>query len=98
MVLHGDTFSWLLLVLWIDFLYRFHIKGIYSNPYDFVIRIVENEQRLRLCRALTLNKEHMMTSSNGNIFGVTGPLGGEFTGHGEFPWGFLWSALEQTAE
>ena len=27
----------------------------------------------------------MMTSSNGNIFRVTGPLDGEFTGHGEFP-------------
>ena len=27
----------------------------------------------------------MMTSSNGNIFGVTGPLCGEFTDPGEFP-------------
>ena len=27
----------------------------------------------------------MMTSSNGNIFRVTGPLCGEFTGRGEFP-------------
>ena len=27
----------------------------------------------------------MMTSSNGNIFRVTGPLCGEFTGAGEFP-------------
>ena len=27
----------------------------------------------------------MMTSSNGTIFRVTGPLCGEFTGHGEFP-------------
>ena len=27
----------------------------------------------------------MMTSSNGNFFRVTGPLCGEFTGHGEFP-------------
>ena len=27
----------------------------------------------------------MMTPSNGNIFRVTGPLGGEFTGPGEFP-------------
>ena len=26
----------------------------------------------------------MMTSSNGNIFRVTGPLCGEFTGPGEF--------------
>ena len=28
---------------------------------------------------------HMMTSSNGNIFRVTGPLCGEFTGPGEIP-------------
>ena len=28
---------------------------------------------------------HMMTSSNGNIFRVTGPLCGESTGPGEFP-------------
>ena len=27
----------------------------------------------------------MMTSSNGSIFHVTGPLCGEFTGPGEFP-------------
>ena len=30
-------------------------------------------------------KYNMMTSSNGNIFRVTGPLCGEFTGPGEFP-------------
>ena len=45
----------------------------------------------------------MMTSSNGNIFRVTGPLCGEFTGHRWIPhakgsdaelWCFLWSALE----
>ena len=29
--------------------------------------------------------EIMMTSSNGNIFRVTGPLCGELTGPGEFP-------------
>ena len=28
---------------------------------------------------------YMVTSSNGNIFRVTGPLCGEFTGPGEFP-------------
>ena len=28
---------------------------------------------------------HMMTSSNGNIFRITGLLCGEFTGPGEFP-------------
>ena len=49
----------------------------------------------------------MMTSSNGNIFRVTDPLGGEFTGHRWIPltkasdaelWRFLWSASEQTVE
>ena len=43
----------------------------------------------------------MMTSSNGNIFRVSGPLCGEFTGHRWIPrtkandaelWCFLWSA------
>ena len=45
----------------------------------------------------------MVTSSNGNIFRVTGPLCEEFTGPGEFPtqrpvtrsfWCFLWSTSE----
>ena len=31
------------------------------------------------------SRNFMMTSSNGNIFRVTGPLCGEFTGPGEFP-------------
>ena len=48
-----------------------------------------------------------MTSSNGNIFRVTGPLWGKFTCHRWIPltkasdaelWGFLWSAPEQTIE
>ena len=49
----------------------------------------------------------MMTSSNGNIFRVTGPLCGEFTGHRWIPLTkasdaelcyFLWSVPEQTVE
>ena len=49
----------------------------------------------------------MMTSSNGNIFRVTGPLCREFTGHRSIPLTkasdaellcFLWSASEQTVE
>ena len=47
-----------------------------------------------------------MTSSNGNIFCVTGPLWGESTGHRRIPltkakdefWCFLWSAPEQTVK
>ena len=49
----------------------------------------------------------MMTSSNGNIFRVTNPLCGEFTGNRRIPrtkardaelWCFLWSVPEQTVE
>ena len=36
-------------------------------------------------RLIPFKKGGMMTSSNGNIFRVTGPLCGEFTGPGEFP-------------
>ena len=35
--------------------------------------------------ANTYSLAHMMTSSNGNIFRVTGPLCGEITGPGDFP-------------
>ena len=50
---------------------------------------------------------HMMTSSNGTIFRVTGPLCGEFAGQRWIPrtkasdaelWCFLWFANEQTVE
>ena len=34
---------------------------------------------------VSLKPYFMMTSSNGNIFRVTGPLCGDFTGPGEFP-------------
>ena len=58
-----------------------------------------------LMNILRMPINFMMTSSNGNIFHVTGPLCGEFTGHlwislteagGAEPWYFLWSAPEQT--
>ena len=58
-----------------------------------------------------MNREKMeyfiMTSANGNIFRVTGPLWGESTGHRWIPhtkssdaelWCFLWCAPEQTLE
>ena len=53
------------------------------------------------CRVRILISENMTTSSNGNIFRVTGPLCGEFTGDRWIPitkasdaelWCFLWSA------
>ena len=37
------------------------------------------------CESRSISWLSMMTSSNGNIFRVTGPLCGEFTGPGEFP-------------
>ena len=41
---------------------------------------------VRGIKRLSVDSKHtMMTSSNGNIFRVTGPLCGEFTGPGEFP-------------
>ena len=40
---------------------------------------------LSQCWSWSMSPIHMMTSSNGNIFRVTGPLCGEFTGPGEFP-------------
>ena len=55
------------------------------------------------CRARVIPRTYTMTSSNGNIFRVTGPLCGEFTGHRWIPitkasdaelWCFLWSAPE----
>ena len=58
----------------------------------------------------TVNSSHfnfMMTSSNGNIFRVTGPLSGESTRYQWIPlkktsdtefWCFIWSATEQTVE
>ena len=59
--------------------------------------------------ALKLKHNHneMVTSSNGNIFRVTGPLWRESNGHRWIPltkasdtglWYFLWSAPEQTLE
>ena len=50
---------------------------------------------------------YMVTSANGSLFCVIGPLWGEFTGHQWIPltkasdaelWCFLWSAPEQTVE
>ena len=59
------------------------------------------------CQFSKLRWCSMITSSNGNIFRVTGPLWGESTGHRCIPltkasyavvWCFLWCAPEQTAE
>ena len=73
----------------------------------FAVLLMRDLWMMRL--SATLNKvlwilissQYMMTSSNGNIFRVTGPLYVEFTGHRWIPhtkasdaelWCFLWSA------
>ena len=62
--------------------------------------------RYAIFQAVLYFAEHMITSWNGNIFRVTGPLWGESIGHRWIPqtqssdaelWCFLWSAPEQTA-
>ena len=77
------------------------------NPLSSLQAIVRCIQ-LDLCNSLQERLYAvMMTSSNGNIFRVTGLLCGEFTGHRWIPrtkasdvelWCFLWSAPEPTDE
>ena len=75
------------------------------NDFEFVFDFVDQTKSLkRLTRSHDrLGDAFMMTSSNGNIFHVTGPFWGEFTGHRRIPltkasdaelWCFLWSAPE----
>ena len=63
--------------------------------------IPQKLMQLLIHALISMNHVSMMTSSNGNIFRVTGPLCGEFTGHRWLPhtkaidaelWCFLWSA------
>ena len=63
--------------------------------------------RPRVLEILSTGQDIMMTSSNGNIFRVTGHLCGEFAGPRWIPrtkasdaelWCFLWSVPEQTVE
>ena len=63
-----------------------------ENRHTFGVSInwkmEKREGKLRAMRHFTIMDffyRFMMTSSNGNIFRVTGPLCGEFTGPGEFP-------------
>ena len=78
-------------------LYMYHIYIICSKRIWYTMMFM----------LLILVIKHMMTSSNGDIFRVAGPLCGEFTGHRWIPltkasnaelWRFLWSAPEQTVE
>ena len=53
------------------------VSGISLKDMNKINRYVTATKHNKACS--------MMTSSNGNIFRVTGPLCGEFTGPGEFP-------------
>ena len=77
------------------------LRGLPAASFPSVSYIFESRQRWDSV------SKFMMTSSNGNIFRVTGPLWGEFTGHRWIPrtksndaelWCFLWSTPEQTVE
>ena len=82
-----------------------------SRPLWRNCNVVDNMAKIWISRyaifqAVLYFAEHMIASSNGNIFRVTGPLWGESTGHRWIPqtqssdaelWCFLWSAPEQTA-
>ena len=56
------------------------VKGISVETSLLCIRCKHTWPCLRWCGTMG-----MMMSSNGNIFRITGPLCGEFTGPGEFP-------------
>ena len=65
------------------------IQGLFDSHFGF-----------DACTWLTIKMIHMITSSNGNIFRITGPLCREFIGHRWIPltkasdaelWCFLWS-------
>ena len=67
------------------------------NKNTFVIYRLQSKE---ICMRYVIIQIVMMTSSNGNLFRVTGPFCGEFTGHRWIPltkasdaepWCFLWS-------
>ena len=64
--------------------YLLLVRTCIQTSHNFVV----GRQRHKPCGIslrIGTHSLYMMTSSNGNIFRVTGPLCGEFTGPGEFP-------------
>ena len=63
--------------------------GEYSAPLNglghWEQRVVNRDAHFVVTDGIEVVITTMMTSSNGNIFRVTGPLCGEFTGPGKFP-------------
>ena len=85
-----------------DFVLPYCVMGLGHPCYTSLAPI--NHLKLESLLTVLLETQFiMMTSSNGNIFRVTGHLGGEFTGPRWIPhtkasdaelWCFLWSASE----
>ena len=76
-----DTVSFL--VLCFESAMSVHISSYTSHEVD--INRIAAQVTPNAAVSATITFGHMMMSSNGNIFSVTGPLCGEFTGPGEFP-------------
>ena len=77
-------------MIWICRLPEFNFTAVvlfFTNKNRTSINNMQHTQRalMGLFQYQRLGNSRMMTSSNGNIFRVTGPLCGEFTGPGEFP-------------
>ena len=72
------------------------VNGIVLSNKRWKVKICQSMSRLSRYTRSTYVK-HTMTSSNGNIFRVTGPLCGELASDAE-RWCFLWSAPELTTE
>ena len=81
-----DIRCYLLRGLWIKLGEKLHmLKSPKKLELFFTMHICDNRTRwVHKCFPWWMGSR-MMTSSNGNIFRVTGPLCGEFTGPGEFP-------------
>ena len=107
-----------MITCWSKFRWMFPESNHYERGNKLTLICLGNEfDPEHVCRAIDYHdiETHlpvmghciMMTSPSGNIFRVTGPLCGEFTGHRWIPftkasdaelWCFLWSAPEKTVE
>ena len=67
-----------------DLSFDFDHRPLVSLFNNLHIKLHDTTKCCNPCKRRKMEK-NMMTSSNGNIFQVTGPLCGEFTGPGEIP-------------
>ena len=97
-------FHWKLCLHWLK---RLLIAVVIDGPYNEICLHVPLFNIFPFYSPRCGQSDPMITSWNGNIFRVTGPLWGESTGHRSIPltkasdtelWCLLWSAPEQTVE